>query len=599
MKKQYYADVKNFLNENPLVDNKFVFCDNDFSDKGRMGNPIFKSIGYPSKIYYPNIQKYISSYTKPGAIVIDSCAGSGSTGIAALLEGRKAILIDDSPLASNMQYNLFNYIDMSSLNKEYIKLIDSLEDVINGIYKTDFLDGHHGYADVIIASNVYSCPKCSGDIVLYKNETGKRSEYKCPTCGHIINIANKEIKDLQKEKRKPVEVTVKSVQGKKVKKETRPITSDDIIKWDNILKEYNLKYGDLWSPDEQIVYNRAYPRKGGWPGFPIHSSVSDLFPENNLMALKILNDYIENQIEDSDIREFIKFIFLETLFRTSSRLFTGSGIKNVYHIPPVGKEQNVLTVFKRKYKTIVEAKVFLQNQLDKKQTEKDIKIIKGDAKKLMISDNCVDYAFIDPPYGGMVPYAELNLFYSAWLHEKEDLDNEIMIPMDYEKKDGYVELWGSYIEKAFGEIFRVLRPGAYFTVAFHSTFSNIWNELKNLMQERLGFEFVNIVENERGTTFHTNHINDTNPVTAFITYKKPNDGKPHFSKIETHINVFDLLDSNFFGEGKSFRSIQSRLIKLVNEYNLAEVPDDIQIKDWLEHNCQKSGTKYLLKDNSD
>lgn len=111
--------------------------------------------------------------------------------------------------------------------------------------------------------------------------------------------------------------------------------------------------------------------------------MSDLFPRNNLIALKILNDYIENQIEDVNVCSFMKFIFLETLFRTSSRLFTGSGIKNVYHIPPVGKEQNVMTMFKRKYKGIVKAKAFLQNQLSKKQTEEDIRIIKGDEKKLL------------------------------------------------------------------------------------------------------------------------------------------------------------------------------------------------------------------------
>ena len=358
--------------------------------------------------------------------------------------------------------------------------------------------------------------------------------------------------------------------------------------------EYEDKYGDLWSPNEQIVYNRAYPRIGGWPGFAIDATVSDLFPRNNLIALKILNDYIENQIEDVNVCSFMKFIFLETLFRTSSRLFTGSGIKNVYHIPPVGKEQNVMTVFKRKYKGIVKAKAFLQNQLSKKQTEEDIRIINGDAKKVPIQDNSIDYAFIDPPYGGMVPYAELNLFYSAWLHEKEDLDNEIMIPMDYEKKEGYVELWGSYIEEAFGEVFRMLKPGAYFTVVFHSTFSNIWNELKDIMQVRLGFEFINIVENERGTTFHTNHINDTNPVSAFITYRKALDGKPHPTEVKTKKNVFEIFDLSFFEKERSFRAVQSQIIRLVNEHNLKEVPDDKTIKSWLEGICKVENKKYHL-----
>lgn len=71
------------------------------------------------------------------------------------LEGRKAALIDDSPLATNMEYNMFNYIDMDLLEIEYKKLIKGLSEVINGIYKTNYSTGEEGFAEVIIASNVY------------------------------------------------------------------------------------------------------------------------------------------------------------------------------------------------------------------------------------------------------------------------------------------------------------------------------------------------------------------------------------------------------------------------------------------------------------
>lgn len=72
-----------------------------------------------------------------------------------LLEGRKAALIDDSPLATNMEYNMFNYIDMDLLEIEYKKLIKGLSEVINGIYKTNYSTWEEGFAEVIIASNVY------------------------------------------------------------------------------------------------------------------------------------------------------------------------------------------------------------------------------------------------------------------------------------------------------------------------------------------------------------------------------------------------------------------------------------------------------------
>lgn len=591
MKKAEYSDLSLFFEGISLTNDNFIFDSSDFSDKKRLSDPIFKSIGYPSKIFYENIQRYIRSYTREGGMVLDSCAGSGSAGIAALLEGRKAILVDNSPLAINMEYNLINYVDIKKLNSEYHKLIKVLSQPISDLYKTLFSNGTVGYADVIIASNVYTCPSCGNEIILYKNETGKRSEYRCQHCSEIINISNKETKTLMVAKRKPVEVTIKSETGRK---EVRPITPEDVILWDSQHEIYQEKYGHYWSPSEKIIYNRCYPRVGGWPGFAIDASVSDLFPRKNLLALKMLNHYIETEIVNEDLQCFMKFVFLETLFRTSSRLFTESGIKNVYHIPPVGKEQNVLTVFKRKYRDITKAKIFLQDRLGSQHTKTDIKILKGDAKHLPIPSDCVDYAFIDPPYGGMVPYAELNLFYSAWLHEKEDLDEEIIIPMDYEKKAGYVEKWGSYIEEAFGEVFRVLRPGAHFTVAFHSTFNNIWNELKDIMLNRLGFEFVNIVENERGTTFHTNHINDTNPISAFITYMKPFSGNA--ANHTDHIaSVFDYIsDAEFWSESKTFRDIQSRIIIIVHNKNLEAVPDDKDIYAWIHQHCIEEQGRYRL-----
>ncbi|MFU0824098.1 DNA methyltransferase [Clostridium sp.] len=592
-----YKDLDEFLNQDRKITNRFNFENFTLSDKERLSDPIFKSIGYPSKIFYKNIQPFINAYTEEGGIVIDSCCGSGSTGIAALLENRKCILIDNSPHAVNIAYNIINYVDMNKLEKTYKKMLSELEDEINGIYYTRTREGFSGYADIIIASNVYSCPSCDNEIILYKNETGKRSEYKCPHCGYVINISKKEIKDRQLDKRRPVEVTIKVTdKNAPIKKEVREVTEKDVELWEVKLNEYNKKYEHYWSPEEKIIYNRCYPRVGGWPGFAIDASVSDLFPAKNLMALKIINNYIENRIDDESIKSFMKFIFLESLFRTSSRLFVSSGIKNVYHIPPVGKEQNVLTVFKRKYRDITKAKKYLQNIVDEERINNNIRIIKGDAQNIDIPSNSVDYAFVDPPYGGMVPYAELNLFYSAWLNEKEDLENEIIIPMDFEKKDGYVEIWGKYIENAFGEIYRVLRPGAYFTVVFHSKFNNIWNELKDIMINRLGFEFVNIIENERGTTFHTNHINDTNPVSAFITYRKP-ENECIVTKENILVEsqeVFKFFDKNILKEGRTYREIQSKIIFLCHEHSIS-IPSDKEIKQWLERICDRKDGYYFLK----
>lgn len=589
-----FSELNSFYNAEAKMASNFKADSFKLTDEGRMSDPIFKSIGYPSKIFYKNIQDFIRAYTKPDGIVIDSCCGSGSTGIASLFEKRKCILIDNSPQAVNMACNLIDYIDISKLEKEYKLMVKALEDIINDIYYTKTIEGYEGYAEVIIASNVYLCPECNEEIVLYKNDTGKRSEYKCITCGTIINISKNDIKEKRIEQRREVEVKVKFKNNEgKTKSETKRICDEDLKIWNEKFVEYSKIYGDYWCPDEKIVYNRAYPRKGGWPGFAINSTVSDLFPKKNLLALKILNHYIENEIKDERIQSFMKFIFTECLFRVSSRLFVTSGIKTVYHIPPVGKEQNVFTVFKRKYKSIVKGKKALQELSDASDI-KNIKIIKGNSRDIGVLNDSIDYAFIDPPYGGMVPYAELNLFYSAWLREKEDLENEIIIPMDFEKKEEYIKIWGLYIEEAFREIYRVLRPGAYFTVVFHSTFSSIWNELKDVMINRLGFDFINIISNERGNTFHTNQMNDTNPESAFITYRKPLE-KDNRIRTEVFVSIFEKFDLEFLKKERNFREIQTKFIFVAYENKDMIVPTDDEIKIWLDDICVNIEGKYKIK----
>ncbi|RIO48029.1 hypothetical protein BUZ53_11410, partial [Staphylococcus hominis] len=449
------------------------------------------------------------------------------------------------------------------------------------LYTTKSQSGQIGVLQSIISSNIYKCPQCMNEIDLNNNETGKRSEYQCPHCGEKINISENSIKNLKIKSRQPVEVVLKykNPLNEKVTKEKRKVTSDDIKLWDSNVAILMNKYPHLWEPSEEIVYNRSYPRIGGWPGFPIHSKVGALFSEKNLLALKIINNYIETNINNNTIKQFFKFVFTESLFRSSNRLFKSSGIKNVYHIPPIGKEQNVFSVYVRKYKALLKCMQTINSLISSEQKE-NIVSLKDNARKLPFENDLFDYAFIDPPYGGIVPYAELNLFYSAWLDKKEDLDNEINIPMDFDKKEEWSKKWGVMIEEAFSEVYRVLKPGAYFTLVFQSKFDTIWNELRDIMINRLGFKFINYVENQRGTTFHTNSLNDTNPQSAYITYQKPiNISKSNMS----YQQVFNLIPNNFWDKNRKFREVQDLIISLVHKYNLHKVPSDKEIRNWINN----------------
>lgn len=565
-----------FFNKSSKIKKRISKKFGNLSDKGRLSNPIFKTIAYPSKIYYPHIEQFVKRYSKKSATVLDTFAGSGSTGLAAAHTGRKAFLIDDSPYAVFIQENLFAHLNFYDIHNTYTRLVTELSSLFTDLYRIRFPDGAVGIIDNIISSNIYKCNKCGHNISLYGTSIGKRSEYRCPHCGNIINISKRSTKKNMVAHRKPVEVET-HIMGKRCKVHV----SNKIIKQVNShIKEINNKFKDLWEPSTRIVYDRSYPRKGGWPGFPKHSKVGGLFSKKNLLAVKILNDYIDNKLitKNKTTKRFFKYVFTESLFRSSSRLFTTSGIKDIYNVPPVGKEQNVFQVFVRKYKAILRAFKYINKIITPKQ-KSNIISVQGNARNLKLPDNSFDYAFIDPPYGGIVPYAELNLFYSAWLKKKEDLKNEVIIPMDYEKKLVWAEKWGRMIYEAFSEVYRVLKPGAYLTIVFQSKFSDIWNILRSIMTKKIGFRFVEFIEDKRGTTFQTNRLTDTNPVSAYITYRKPLNSKDKQIKTSHIGSVFELLDNN--DKKLHFRTLQSKIIKLSYQ-NMLSVPNDEEIKQWIK-----------------
>ena len=48
MDKKWYSNLENYFDITSRIKDDFTFNDENFSDKKRMGDPIFKSIGYPS-----------------------------------------------------------------------------------------------------------------------------------------------------------------------------------------------------------------------------------------------------------------------------------------------------------------------------------------------------------------------------------------------------------------------------------------------------------------------------------------------------------------------------------------------------------------------
>ena len=84
---------------------------------------------YWSKKPHDAIQQYIRHYTEPGDLVLDPFCGSGSTALAALMEGRKAIAIDRSPAATFITKNYCTPVDPDELQEAFEELKEKVKEL--------------------------------------------------------------------------------------------------------------------------------------------------------------------------------------------------------------------------------------------------------------------------------------------------------------------------------------------------------------------------------------------------------------------------------------------------------------------------------------
>ena len=166
-------------------------------------NPIYMAHAYHTKVPHPAIMRYILHYTPPGDIVFDGFAGTGMTGVAANLCGsekdvnalnekdakigvRHGIRSDLSPIASLIaaSYNLkFNPIEFEKKTKA---ILNHVEKELGWMYET-VVDGHKAKINYIIWSDVFICPSCGNEIVLWDEAVDLEKEelknsFPCPHC---------------------------------------------------------------------------------------------------------------------------------------------------------------------------------------------------------------------------------------------------------------------------------------------------------------------------------------------------------------------------------------------------------------------------------
>lgn len=540
-------------------------------------HPIYTAHSYHSKIPHLATMPCILHYTEPGDIVLDGFSGSGMTGVAAQLCGqpeaefketleaewkkagyplpkwgaRRPILIDLSPVANFIAYNLNLDVSAREFKKAADDFFKKIEAEVGWMYETRHTDGKRkGRINYVVWSEVFTCPNCAGDVVFmdqaYDPKTGKfAGEFECPTCRAALTTRSSEHKftsyfdkaideTVRKVTYVPVEIEY-TLSGDKTKYRKKPDAHDLAL----INRLTNEQPKD-WFPTAKLPIGKM--RDSNHLAERGITHYHQFYLPRALHALSTMWR-IAGEWPDVRVRGFLKFM-VESSFWTMSLInryrptgysMTNQFITGMYYIPVAASEISPWYVLEGKYKR-------LQKMLAAQQLPKSRQVAISTASSLQspIPDKSVDYIYTDPPFGDAIKYGDLNLLIEAWHNLFSRLENEVLWD---ELKKKTLSVYSDMMRRAFAEYYRVLKPGRWMTVVFHNSKNLVWTAIQEAIGSA-GFVVADVrtLDREQGSF---NQVTAAGAVKQdlVISAYKPNGGLEERFKLEagTEECVWDFV----------------------------------------------------------
>ena len=474
-------------------------------------DPIYNAHSYHTKVPHKAIMRFIEHYTKPGDIVFDGFCGTGMTGIAAQMLGRRAVLCDLSPAATFIAYNYNTPVDVAAFEREAKRILQEVEAECGWMYTTKHTKGDakarevEGRINYTVWSDVFICPYCGDEIVFWNAavdpEAGKvRKEFPCPGCGadvtkRDLTRATDRVWDSalgeEIERARQVPVLINYSVGRK-RYEKKP-DADDLALIRRI-EESEIPY---WYPTYPMMFKGAEWGDSWRAGY--HTGITHVhhfYTRRSLWMLAFLWNRVR-RAEDHRLRLHLAF-WLHSVTVGFSRL--NRYLKNAY-----SQVNRMLSGTLYVGSTVSEVSPWYA------LTGKTPRISKaaGLAKRghagiatcsttaAITPENSIDYVFTDPPFGDNLYYAELNFLWEAWLRVFTNTGPEAIINKTQGKALGeYREL----MIRCFAEMYRVLKPGRWITVVFHNSKAAVWNAIQEALA-KAGFLVaqVTVMDKKQGT----------------------------------------------------------------------------------------------------
>ena len=549
--------VSGYLSEEPLpVSTGESSCEDPPGDRmvsGSRNTAFYNAHSYHTKVPPEAIAPFIEHFTCPGDVVLDPFCGSGMTGVAAALLGRRAILNDLSTAAVHLAWNHTHTCDTDALETAFDRVAGLVTSDFERYYGTVDDNGAPATIRWTLWSTRHRCPHCKEDFLLWdtidrkSGRMGRKTQ--CPACHYKAERRRFEVVG-----NIPAWIAFDRADGSRGE---RPATDQDTIH----AQEFSQETIDVPFPDVAISANREMYHRCALHLRGVRS-VRDMYTDRNRLALALLWKHILEE-PDERIRRGLAFAFTNTAWHgTKMRRFNARGghrpLTGTLYVPQLSAEANVLQVMRNKIRQLRSYYAAF-----KPTTDESPHIMAGSATDLSrISDASVDYVFTDPPFGSNIFYADCNLIWEAWLGRVTDPTLEVVVNRSLSLADGgkTIDDYSYLMAGSLGEIARVLKPGGWATVVFHNTNGAVWRSLSGAASAA-GFEFHEASSLVRKQQSHKGYKGrgGTENVAHFdvvMNLRKPVDMTRHHSSGSKKFDLATLVHEAQMAPGVAARGVQ-------------------------------------------
>jgi DNA modification methylase len=338
-------------------------------------------------------------------------------------------------------------------------------------------------------SEVFRCPACSQEIVMWEFAQGEKTEDKsfaCSGCSTLVARSPSKKSSAAKLERS-FSSQFDSILGEVTKTPTLKLVHANVKTGKNratkVSQNYSQAFTELLAEMALKTSSADVPvlkfPEGRQTNKLINGSgvtyLHQMYTPRALAAYAILWKLVDNDESSHPLAKYCLTAINNYISRKQGYFGGGGGVAGTMYAPTIHAERSVIDTFARKTKQLARTSFpHLSNTLVNTSSVGDLSTIPAAS---------VDYIFTDPPFGESLQYAELNFYVEGWLGVTTSWQDDCVL--NYVHKKG-IEFYSELMASAFRNYSRLLKPGRWITVEFHNSQNTVWTAIQNAL-ERAGF----------------------------------------------------------------------------------------------------------------